>query len=350
MSALEERDRISVNQMSISGGDNWGLIGHEWAVRMLQQHIAHNAQRHAYLITGPCGIGRRTLAMRFAQAINCPEPSAPGVPCRICKTCTQIEKMLHPDLAIIQADKIGGILKVDQIRAVQHTLSLAPYASRYRVALFLRFEEANQNAMNALLKTLEEPPASVILLLTAGSAEWLAPTITSRCEILRLRPVPLEKLTESLQEILKVSPDEAHLLAHISNGRPGYALNLYNTPDFLQDRRHWLDDLLRLVSAKRAERFSFVEELAKNNEKARLILAAWLSFWRDVMLVASGVPARITNVDYTHMINQLAATCQLATAAESVKGIERTIEYLDRNVNNRLALEVLMLDLPGLQG
>lgn len=350
MSELRERDRILISQMSAPGGNNWGIIGHNWAVRMLQQHIAHNAQRHAYLFTGPSGIGRRTLVVRFAQAINCPEPPTPGIPCRICKTCSQIEQMRHPDLAVIQAEKVGGILKVDQIRAVQHTLSLAPYASRYRVALFLRFEEANQNAMNALLKTLEEPPASVILMLTAGSAEWLAPTITSRCEILRLRPVPLDQLSESLRVILKISPDEARLLAHISNGRPGFALNLHNNPQFLQDRRQWLDDHLHLVSAKRIQRFLFVEELVKNNEKARMILSTWLSFWRDVMLVASGVPARITNVDYTHEIDQLADTCRLPSAANSVKAIERTIEYLDRNVNNRLALEVLMLDLPGLQG
>lgn len=350
MSDLVERQRVSTSQMTDSGVDNWGIIGHEWAVAMLKQHIANHAQRHAYLITGPPGVGRRTLAIRFAQAINCPEPPAPGMPCRVCKTCVRIEQMLHPDLAVIQADKVGGVLKVDQIRAVQHSLSLAPYSSHYRVALFLRFEEANQNAMNALLKTLEEPPASVIILLTASSAEWLVPTITSRCEIIRLRPVPLDKLSETLHEILGISSDEARLLAHISNGRPGFALNLHKDPEKLQDRKRWLDDHLRLIAASRVDRFIFTEELVKNNEITRLALATWLSFWRDVMLVASGIPARITNVDYTNEIGHLAARFQLNSAARVVSAIERTIEYLDRNVNNRLALEVLMLDLPGLQG
>ena len=88
---------------------NWGLLGHEWAVNLLKQHVIFESQRHAYLFTGPESIGRRTLALRFAQALNCPSPVAPGDPCRICRTCTQIDAMLYPDLAIVQAEQSGGV-------------------------------------------------------------------------------------------------------------------------------------------------------------------------------------------------------------------------------------------------
>src|SRR3972149_1375972 len=155
---------------------NWNLLGHEWAVDMLRRHVTRGELRHAYLFAGPPGLGRRTLALRFTRAINCPQPGAPGEPCGACRDCKQIEAMQHPDLSVVQAEAEGGALKVDQIREVRHAFSLKPYQAKFRVALFLRFQEANDNAANALLKTLEEAPAHAILLLTADTPEQLLPT------------------------------------------------------------------------------------------------------------------------------------------------------------------------------
>ena len=138
---------------------DWNVLGHEWASEMLRQHITRDAIRHAYLFAGPPGVGRRTLALRFSQALNCTQPIAPGVPCGACRDCKEIEAMRHPDLMVVQAETEGGILKVERIREARRTLMLKPYQSRYRVALFLRFQEANDSAANALLKTLEEAPA-----------------------------------------------------------------------------------------------------------------------------------------------------------------------------------------------
>src|SRR5512136_3216514 len=132
--------------------ENWGLSGHEWAVELLKQHLKHDSVRHAYLFSGPPGLGRRTLGLRLAQALNCPQPVAAGEPCGKCKTCQQIERMQYADLAVIQAEKEGGTLKVEQVRSLRQSLVLKPYQGKYRVALFLRFQEANDNAQNALLK------------------------------------------------------------------------------------------------------------------------------------------------------------------------------------------------------
>ncbi|RLD04671.1 MAG: DNA polymerase III subunit delta', partial [Chloroflexota bacterium] len=97
---------------------NWNMIGHQWAVNLLRGHIAQDALRHAYLFTGPKGVGRRTLALRFAQTLNCPTPLKSGSACRTCNTCKRIERMQHPDLFIIQSKEDGHSLKVDQIRSL----------------------------------------------------------------------------------------------------------------------------------------------------------------------------------------------------------------------------------------
>jgi DNA polymerase-3 subunit delta' len=325
---------------------NWELLGHEWAVGQLKEQIVQDRLRHAYLFTGPQGIGRRTLALRLAQALNCPQPTRPGEPCRTCNTCQQIERMQHPDLAIVQAEQRGGALKVDQIRQLQRSLSLSPYAARYRVAVFLHFEEANQSAANALLKTLEEPPAQVILVVTAESAESLLPTIVSRCEVLRLRLLPLDRVIQWLQTTCGLPPEQALLLAHISGGRPGYALRLHQEPDLLQRRQAWLDDFSRLLSASRVERFAYAETLARDKDGLRQALFTWLSLWRDVLLKSAGSAAPVANLDRVEEIESLATRVGVEAAHRFAAGLENTLNLVEGNVNPRLATEVLLLDLP----
>ena len=324
----------------------WDMLGNEWAADLLRQHVVQGNTRHAYLFTGPQGVGRRTLALRLAQALNCPQPLAPGEPCRTCQTCTRLERMQHPDLSVVQAEQVGGTLKVDQVRELQHSLSLAPYAARYRVALLLRFEEAHVSAANALLKTLEEPPPQVVLIVTAQDAESLLPTIVSRCEVLRLRPLPLEVLDQGLQSRWGLDSEKARLLAHLSGGRPGYALSLAQDKSSLEQRQHWLDDHRRLLTADRVERLAYSESHSKEREQLRHLLMVWLSLWRDVLLRASGASAPVTNLDRDEEISYLATNVGMQSASGVVSALQRTLDLIDRNVNARLAMDVFMLDLP----
>src|SRR4030042_1234348 len=325
---------------------DWGMIGHEWAVNLLAKHVALGCERHAYLFTGPSGIGRRTLALRFAQSLNCLKPPVPGQPCHTCSTCKRVEQMQHPDLIVVQAEREGKTLKIDQVRELQHTLSLAPYEARHRVALILRFEEAHSSAANAMLKTLEEPPDHVVIILTANSAENLLPTIVSRCEVLRLRALSMDETARGLQALRSVPEEISERLAHISDGRPGYAIRLFEEPGILGQRQSWLDDLIQLLATSRRERFAFVRGVVDDKEGLRDELQVWLTFWRDVLISASGMSGSITNVDYSDQIQKLVAVTDLNKAHFQVNPIERTIEYIDHNVNARLALEVLLMDFP----
>jgi DNA polymerase III subunit delta' len=325
---------------------DWNILGHEWAAQLLRQHIAQNQVRHAYLITGPAGVGRRTLALRFAQALCCSQPPAPGEPCGTCRNCVLIARQGHPDIQIVQSEVDSSTLKVEQIRELQHTLSLSPYESRYRIAILLRFQEANASAQNALLKTLEEAPEKAILLLTADSAEQLLPTIVSRCEILRLRPLAQSILSNALQKYWKLDIEEAGYLSHLSGGRTGYALFLHDHPEILAQYEEWADDVPRLLSASRRERFAYAETAAKDKDHLHQMFQVWLSFWRDLLILCAGSNGPLVHINRTDELKQLTGHLDRQTIRKCASDLELAIERMDANLNSRLLTEVVLLDWP----
>lgn len=326
---------------------NWNLIGHQWAVNLLRAQIAGGKLRHAYLFTGPQGSGRRTLATRLAQALNCEAPPQSGEYCGECRACRRFAKLAHPDLHIVELQEGDRDIKVDAVRELGRALALTPYEARYQVALLLDFEQASESAANALLKTLEEPPGSVVLLLTAESAESLPATIASRCELVRLRPVAVDELAAGLTAQHGIPAEQAQLLASLSGGRPGYALRLHKDPEALEQRAEWLNAASQLLSADRVARFAFAEEASKDRERLQDLLLVWLSFWRDVLLRVGRPDAPAANRDRDAQLTAVAGALDLAGASTAVAGIERTLGLLaDTNVNARLALESLLLSLP----
>ncbi len=326
----------------------WQLIGHSWAIQLLRSHVEHERLRHAYLFTGPAGVGRRSLALKFAQAINCSEPTEPGMPCGECRNCRQLKHMQHPDLAVVAAEQPGGMLKVDQVRELQRQLALTTIQARYRIALFLRFEEANPNAANALLKTLEEPPDHVILLLTAENPDVLLPTVTSRCEIIRLRPVPALDLQTALQKRLPVSLAEAELLAAVSGGRPGEAIRLHWDADGMALRLDWLKEQRAMMAASRVERFAYAQAISKDRARMHQAIGVWISFWRDVLLRASAAQApAMSNPDLEAEIGAAADSATREQIVGVIRSLQQANDLLARYANPRLVAEVLMLQLPG---
>ncbi len=336
---------------------NWNITGHDWAVDMLQKHIVHGTTRHAYLFSGPPGLGRRTLALRFAQALNCPNPSAPGIPCGECRDCQQIEAGHHVDVNIIEPTikdpnnskefipNPNGEIRISQIRDLRKTITYKPYQGRYKILIFKQFHQASMEAANALLKTLEEAPSYAVLILTADNPEQLLPTILSRCEVLRLRPLRVDAVQAALEE-RGFEARHAKLIAHISGGRFGYALRLMADSSLLEKREERLNELLGLLSASRVEKFKYADQLAKDKDAMRQAILFWLSYWRDVLLRTAQASTPLVNVDRNVEIEDIAARLDLSIARRVVNGLEETLEKMDRNVNTRMLAEVLLLDLP----
>lgn len=327
---------------------SWNLIGHEWAEALFKQHVLNDEVRHAYLITGAPGIGRRSLALEFACAMNCLNPPAPGEFCGTCRVCSQLLKMQQPDLSVIQPENDGGMIKVEQIRNLQHSLSLSPFEARYRIALLVNFQQANASAQNALLKTLEEAPRKVILFLTADSAENLLPTIASRCEILRLHPVPVPKVTEALISRWHYPEENASLYAHLSGGRLGMAVQLAADPEALEKRMQLLDDFTRLLGLDRRDRFAYVDTLTRNRDELRQTLQVWYTYARDLMLATAGHADEVTNINCQEELFRLAAQLDEAQALQVARSIDSALAALEVNGHTRLSMDVFCLDLPRL--
>lgn len=325
---------------------DWNVIGHEWAVQHITRSLNAGRLRHAYLISGVARIGKTTFARALAQAINCLSDVAR--PCGECRACRLTAQGNYADFSLIEAQ--GNALRIEQIREMTRTLSLRPVEGRYRVLILRRFHEASPQAMDALLKTLEEPPSYVLLLLTADTTESLLATIKSRCQPLNLRPLPVTTVRDALIQRYKVESERAALIAQLSGGRMGWALDVLKDDSVLKQRAEWLDLLEQALGESRILRFERARQLSEDRANLPTLLALWQSYWRDALLLAHHTAAAaITNRDRRHALEQIARSVKVDDIYQALVGVRRTLRYLQANVNVRLALDTLMLALPHLR-
>jgi DNA polymerase-3 subunit delta' len=320
----------------------WPVVGHDWAVDLIRRAVAAGRPPHALLITGPPNVGKGTLARSLAQALLCTDDHRP---CGNCRACRLVAAGTHPDLRWVEPQ--SGSLKIDQVRELTRQLALTPMEGSWQIAVLDRFESATPGAANALLKTLEEPPPTVVLVLLAQQAEALLPTIVSRCQTVALRPIPRHVVEHALIDRWEIEAEQARLLSHICGGRLGWAVSTATSSSLLEHRRKRLDDLVTLLRSERVARFAYAESLARQApESIRESLELWIGWWRDVLLLTSHSPVPLTNKDRQAELLQAANLCDVTTARAILSTLQTTLDQLSRNVNVRLALEVLLLNLP----
>jgi len=365
---MVESMRSEVHEPAMVPAVPWPLLGQGRAIVALQGAIARGAVVHAYLFAGPDGSGRATLARLFAQTLNCETPEA-GVPVRLapcgdCRSCRKIARGTHPDVQIIglaaqEAGAGGGgrkdakhtSLSIDTIRALAADMSLRPMEGRWRVMIVEDAETMREEAANAFLKTLEEPPPFTVLILVVPDPGATLPTIRSRCQVVELRPVPRDELAGALIARGGLAPAQAQALAALARGRAGWAIAAGERPEFLAERDAAVGAMLDLLDGPAVELYPAVDRLVDRfkrgrRDEVRDDLDAWLGLWRDLLLLRAGCEELVSNVAQVERLRPLAARFGLERLREAVDATRDASRWLDENVTPRLALETMVSRWP----
>lgn len=319
------------------------IIDQERSIRVLKALLSSRSIPHALLFTGIEGVGKRTAATAFAMACNCTGRNGGegGEACGECTACRKIAADRHPDL--LRVEPAGLQIKIDQIRALCQTLALKPYEARVRVAIIAEAHRMNPAAGNALLKMLEEPPDGTVLILTAGQTADLLPTIVSRCQHLRFKPIARVHLAAMLADAYGFSPEDAQLTAALANGSVTRALAMQRR-GWIQ-RRNWiLSEMAALARRPTTSLLALAEKTSQAKEDIPALLDLMATWVRD-MAVARHCPDRIIHQDLKSQILAAARSVDPPALDRANRAIEEARRRTRSNANPRLALEVLWLSL-----
>jgi DNA polymerase-3 subunit delta' len=308
---------------------------------------------HAYLFTGPAHVGKSTLALQLAQAVNC---IGDGPPCNQCISCQRIRDYQHADVRFVgigDQSSDGGpstVIGIDVVRDIIPASYLLPYEGKSRVFIFEHSESLSFEAANAILKVLEEPPSKVFFILLAEDASLLPVTVRSRCSHMELRPLPIQKMADILVTDFGVSNDQALNLARLSRGCVGWAIEAVKNPEVMASLHQRLERIADVIESGMETRFNYASDVARQMQQQRSTgreeMRYWLRWLRDVLLMQHGRAQEIVNVNWRLTLERQAVGLSADQVIYSLHQITNTLDLLELNANPRLVLESLMLEFP----
>jgi DNA polymerase-3 subunit delta' len=340
------------------------IVDQESVVRRLSSINRKGNIPHALLFTGIEGVGKLKTAKVFAMACNCleekrlsygttndstaPSPKAMQItsPCGECRACRKIDAELHPDIIFVRPQK--GTIKISQVRDLCHVLSMKPYEAEQRIVIISEAHAMNLEAGNALLKLLEEPPERTLLILTAPHTRNILPTIISRCQHVRFKPISQKILSSLLIDEYGIQSKEAEVLSVLANGSMNKARSLVETGWLLQ--RDWALSVLgyEKTDDKGLEDIglplALSERIARRKDQISDILDIFMTWFRDIMIYPLA-PEKIINKDLMGTLRDASRHMEVSTLLSKFESVQKAREMIDSNANPRLALDVLMTRL-----
>ncbi len=317
------------------------LIGHEDAVEKLVSAVKNNRVSHAWIFQGEPGSGRKMCAQLFAMALQCETQS--GSPCMQCPSCRKALHGNHPDILTVTPEK-GGTLSVEDIRRqLAADVSVRPYESRYKIYIVPEADRMTVQAQNAMLKTLEEPPAYCVILLLAEGTDAFLPTISSRCISLTLRPVRTGLVRRYLEEQYGLDRERAGLFAAFARGSIGRAKALAEDEDYTDRMQTCIEYLKHSRQADGAEQLAFVRKLAQDSAGIGFALELFSMWFRDVALMKAAEDAeQLIFAGEEQAIRTRAAKSSFEGLGRIFRALDSVQKRLKANVNTELTLQVLL--------
>jgi DNA polymerase III delta' subunit len=364
--------------------------GHPAAQRLVERAIESERPPHALLLAGPDGVGKTTLALDLAAGLLCLAVDPALRPCRDCAACRKVEHGNHPDLHRLAPEGAGQQIRIGQVQQLSADLALLPLEGRFRIAVIEKAHRLNEDAQNALLKTLEEPPAAVVIVLAADDVAKLLPTVISRCTRVRLGPVSSDEVARVLAERGVADAARGAALARLTGGRPGAALGLAANSDAVMAQARLARTLLDLLAADRRKRLAAQMELiddgaalaaaaagslagsdsnveaaptksrgrsggggaarraspAERRGAVAQIINVWRDVARDLAVAARGGKRELRQHDLLDELTTAGSRVDATAVTRFLERIDAVGRALDSYANPELALDVLLLEWP----
>ncbi|KAF0156953.1 MAG: DNA polymerase III subunit delta' [Syntrophaceae bacterium] len=319
------------------------IYGHQKQIGMLQKAMAQERVGHSYLFSGPDAIGKKTLAMAFTQALNCENAAERYDSCGNCSSCRKMIHRNHPDIHVLETQ--AQFIRIDAIRNIQEQMTFKPLEGRRRVFIIDDADKMNEQSANALLKTLEEPSADNIIMLVTARPYWLPQTILSRCRHVRVNPLAVETVAQFLIEQQQMDASKALLLASLSGGSIGQAIELDS-----EDMIAYRTELSRLLSTASLRNpmslLALASFLGQDKKEIKQGLKLLNTYFRDALVYKETAQASmIINSDDLPVIASLACRLNGEQILQNITLVEKSNETIEMNVNKSLTLEAMAFNL-----
>lgn len=317
------------------------IIGHEKQIEALQKSIENKTVSHCYLFEGEKGLGKKNVALAFSKSLLCKDEI--DKPCNKCSSCIKFDTMNHPDFKILSPDK--GIIRKENIDKLISSMSSAPFESKRKVIIIEDCHMMKLETQNALLKTLEEPPEYINIILITSSTSKLIPTILSRCQIFRFYPLEIHKIKDLLIKDYEIDEDKANFIASFTNGSLERSRELVDSEEFFQRREEIIKLIDNLLKGDKIKALTSIDLFNEDKENIEEILDIFLYWFRDLAIYKEiGDISLLVNKDKVEILSK-ETYIDLHRINDIIYRIEDTKMNIKRNVNFNLSIETMLLSI-----